>query len=238
MDKAGVARALLISPIFEGLRNDLVLEASRMHPDRFAVMGRFDPFAEGGRDWLPTWHAHPGLLGIRFILHLPALRHLLLENKLDWLWAQAERLDKPVMLMVHFEDMPHVAAIAERHPRLRLTIDHMGLTRGKDAEAFEGFEALPALGRYPNIAVKVSCLPIHSNEPYPFASMHPYIKQVYDAFGPQRMFWGSDLSRLPCPYDQMITMFTQEMKWLTPDDLAWIMGRALCEWLRWPLPTK
>lgn len=234
MDQAGVARAVLISPIFEGLRNDVVLEAAHQYPDRYAVMARFDPLAEGGRDFLPTWHAHPGLLGIRFTMHLPAHRHMLVENKLDWLWAQAERLDKAVMLMAHFEDMHHIAAIAERHPRLRLTIDHMGLTRGKDAESVKGFEALPALAKHPNISVKTSCLPFHSSEAYPFPSMHPYVRQVYDAFGPKRMFWGSDLSRLPCSYREMVTMFTEEMKWLSPQDLEWIMGRAVCEWLKWP----
>lgn len=33
-----------------------------------------------------------------------------------------------------------------------------------------------------------------------------------------------------------ITMFTEEIPWLTADDKTWIMGRGLCEWLRWKLP--
>jgi predicted TIM-barrel fold metal-dependent hydrolase len=64
--------------------------------------------------------------------------------------------------------------------------------------------------------------------------MQPYVRRVYDVFGPRRMFWGSDLSRLPCTYRQMITMFTEEMTWIPPADLEWIMGRGLCEWLAWP----
>jgi len=28
-------------------------------------------------------------------------------------------------------------------------------------------------------------------------------------------------------------MFTEEMPWLSGDDLAWIMGRGLCEWIGW-----
>ena len=30
--------------------------------------------------------------------------------------------------------------------------------------------------------------------------IHPHLRQVYDAFGPQRMFWGTD-----------ITQFTEEL---------------------------
>jgi hypothetical protein len=63
--------------------------------------------------------------------------------------------------------------------------------------------------------------------------LHPYIRRVYDAFGPKRMFWGTDLSRLPCTHRQGVTLFTEEIPWLTTDDKAWIMGRGVCEWLGW-----
>jgi len=66
--------------------------------------------------------------------------------------------------------------------------------------------------------------------------LHGYLRQVYDAFGPKRMFWGADLSRLPCTYRQGVTMFTEELPWLHGADLEWVMGRGLCEWLGWTLP--
>jgi hypothetical protein len=31
-------------------------------------------------------------------------------------------------------------------------------------------------------------------------------------------------------------LFTEELPWLPPEDKALIMGRALCEWLDWPVP--
>ena len=45
----------------------------------------------------------------------------------------------------------------------------------------------------------------------------------------------TDLSRLPCTYRQAVTMFTEELPWLSEDDKAWIMGRGLCAWLGWDL---
>ena len=41
MDEAGVDRAVIVPPSWEGDRNDLALAAARAHPDRLAVMGRF-----------------------------------------------------------------------------------------------------------------------------------------------------------------------------------------------------
>ena len=40
MLEAGVGRAILIPPSWEGDRVDYALEAAKRHPDRFAVMGR------------------------------------------------------------------------------------------------------------------------------------------------------------------------------------------------------
>ena len=28
-------------------------------------------------------------------------------------------------------------------------------------------------------------------------------------------------------------MFTEELPWLAGDDLAWVMGRGVCEWIGW-----
>ncbi|MGZ5118753.1 MAG: amidohydrolase family protein, partial [Burkholderiales bacterium] len=89
--------------------------------------------------------------------------------------------------------------IAARHPGLRFVTDHMSLTSGqKDDEAFANFENLLALAKRPNIAVKASALPCYTSETYPYRRLHPRLRQVYDAFGPCRIFWGTDISRLPC----------------------------------------
>jgi hypothetical protein len=49
------------------------------------------------------------------------------------------------------------------------------------------------------------------------------------------MFWGTDLTRLPCTYRQAITLFTEELPWLSAADQEWVMGRAVCDWLSWPI---
>jgi L-fuconolactonase len=233
MDAAGVDRAVLISPVFEGARNDVVVAAAHAHPDRFVVMGRFDPDAADARATVEAWRDEPAIRGVRFTFHRPHQRPLLTEGRLDWLWAHAERAGLPAMLLVPHHDLHYIAHLAERHPALKISLDHFGLTEGRDDAAFAEFDKLLALARYPNIAVKASCLPLYTTDRYPFRRLHPHVRRAYDAFGPRRMFWGSDLSRLPCSYREGVTMFTEEMPWLPARDLEFIMGRALCEWLGW-----
>ena len=237
MDAAGIARAVVVPPSWEGERNDLALSAAREHPDRFAVMGRLDAEADGACDAIARWREQPGMLGLRFTFHRPNLMAPLTEGRIDWLWAEAERAGVPIMVLVSHSMVHLIDRIAERHQGLKLVMDHLALTGGKDEEAFSGLASLLAIARRPNVAVKASALPCFTHDAYPYRRLHPYLRRVYDAFGPRRMFWGTDLSRLPCSYREGITMFTEEIPWLTEEDRAWIMGRGVCEWLGWPLPS-
>jgi predicted TIM-barrel fold metal-dependent hydrolase len=139
--------------------------------------------------------------------------------------------------MVHApERLKEIGAIAGRHEGLRLIVDHMGFARETMNErAGEGADRILALARYPNVSVKASALPCYSSEPYPFRNLHEPLKRVIEGFGVKRCFWGSDFSRLPrgCTYRQAVTMFTEELGFLSPSDLEWVMGRSVVECLGW-----
>lgn len=234
MNAAGVARAILVPPSWEGERNDLVTEAARLHPGRFGVMGRLDAEAPAARGRLAGWRDQPGMLGLRFTFRRPELQAPLVEGRIDWLWAEAEKLGIPVMLLVTHAQVHLIERVAQRHPELKLVIDHLGLVSGqKDQAAFANLDQLLTLAKQPNVAVKASALPAYTDDAYPYRRLHPYLRRVYDAFGPKRMFWGTDISRMPIGYDRMITMFTEEIPWLSAADQEWIMGRGVCEWLGW-----
>jgi predicted TIM-barrel fold metal-dependent hydrolase len=233
MDAAGVDRVVIVPPSWEGDRNDLAIAACRAHPGRFAIMGRLDllpvdPAALAG------WRAQPGMLGLRFTVRPE--HTWLTDGSADWVWQGAARHGLPVMISC-VGVLPIIDVLAARHPGLKLVIDHLALIRTKDAAAFADLPKLLALARHPNVAAKASALPCFSSEAYPYRNIHGYIRQVFDAFGPRRMFWGTDLTRLPCSYRQAVTMFTEELPWLAGADLEWVMGRGVCEWLGWALPA-
>ena len=165
MDAAGVARAVIVPPSWEGDRNDLALDAARTHPDRFAIMGRFAIERPEDRAVLDGWRRQPGMLGLRFTFGSASQRGWLTDGTADWFWPVAEPLALPVMLSVP-GSLPHVDRIAERHPALRIIIDHMGTpqnTRG--AEAFAHLPQLLSMARHANVAVKASALPSYSAGP-------------------------------------------------------------------------
>ena len=229
MAEAGVDRALLVPPSWEGDRNDLALAAARANPDRFAVAGRL-PDGDG-EEALATW-LEAGMRAMRLTLRTERELRFLTDPAQDWLWAGLERAGIPMMVYPN-DRTQALQPILARHSGLRLTVDHMGLRRAKDTPALAGLPDLLALARFPSVSVKASCLPFFTTDPYPFRSLHEPLRQVIDAFGPQRVFWGSDMTRLPCSYRQCVTMFTEELPWLSADALSLVMGRALCSWLSW-----
>lgn len=238
MDAAGVHRAIIVPPSWEGDRNDLGLDAARSHPGRLAVMGRFDTEAPGANERVATWRQQPGMLGMRFTFRgASEYSRPLNEGRLDWLWAAAEKAGVPIMMMLEPAQLPLIDRAAERHPGLKLVLDHLVRISGKtDAEAFADIDQVLALAKRPNVAVKASGLPAYTADTYPYRRLHPYLRRFFDAYGPKRMFWGTDLTKLPCTYRQSVTMFTEEIPWLAAEDKEWIMGRGVCEWVGWKLP--
>ena len=235
MDEAGVNRAVIVPPSWEGERNDLAFDAVKRFPGRFAIMGRVDP-EQPDRERLRRWREQPGMKGLRFTLRRDYQRAPLLEGRMDWIWEECDALRLPVMVMVALEHTHLIEQAAGRFPNVRFIMDHCALSSEyRDDEAFKGFDNLIKIAHRPNIGVKVSALPCYTTDKYPFPYLQPYIRKVYDAFGAKRMFWGTDVSRLPCTYRQAITHFTEELPFLTAEDKEWVMGRALCEWLEWPI---
>jgi predicted TIM-barrel fold metal-dependent hydrolase len=201
-------------------------------------MGRIAIDQPESRRLLPKWKNQSGMLGIRMAFHQGRAPFWLEDGTADWFWDAAERYNVPVMAFAP-QAVPKLGEIAERHPGLRLVIDHMGLSSALRGQPLDGaVDNLLKLAHLRNVAVKVSALPCYVAEPYPFPTLHSLIRRVIEAFEPRRCFWGTDLSHLTCPYKQCLTLFSEELQFLSDTDKEWILGRGIAEWLDWPLPQQ
>ncbi|HYD06511.1 MAG TPA: amidohydrolase family protein, partial [Reyranella sp.] len=232
MDEAGVDAALIHPPMsWDPTSQDMALEAVRKYPDRYAVMGQFDPKDPANKALIATWRKQPGMMGLRWALLQPKEQELLHEGALDWIWPEAEKAGLAIGMMGGIF-LKEFRGIAERYPGLKLILDHCGLNRhGQDAEAFIHLDEMTALAKLPNVAVKMTGAPHYSTQPYPFKNIQDGLHRIFDAYGPDRCFWGTDITRMPCSYRQCVTMFTEEMPWLKGRDLERVMGGAIVDWL-------
>jgi L-fuconolactonase len=234
MKVADVDGAILIPPGLEGDRLDFVLEAASRYPEKFGAMGRIPLRDPANVRLLAGWKSQPGMLGIRVSFQKSPRTAWLEDGTADWLWPAAEAHDIPIMIFAPGLN-DKVRSIAINHPRLRIIIDHMGLAREKDEKAAAAIESLCSLADCPNVYVKTTSIPLYSTEPYPCRNLHGSLQRLITAFQPRRCFWGTDLTRIKSlgTYREFVTLFTEELTFLSSDDLEWIMGRGLVECLDW-----
>jgi len=235
MDTAGVSAAIICPPFMMEPVNELAVEAASKNPNRIGVMGFFQIDKPESREVIKTWKSRPGMRGLRFVMTQPHMQTWWQDGTLDWLWPAADKAGLPVAMQAP-DRMKEIGVIAERYPSLKLIIDHLGRPPGtQDDASFANLPEMLALAKFPNVAVKVSGAPSNSSATYPYRNIHEPIRRIIETFGPARSFWGTDISRMPCTYRQCVTMFTEEMPWLKGRDLELVMGRALCDWIGWPL---
>jgi L-fuconolactonase len=233
MAAAGVTSAVLIPPRWDGLGNALVRAAADAHPETFTAMGRIDVWNDHVADELSAW-LRPGMSGVRVMFTSETEVRGLAEGAADPFWAAAELHGVPVMVSAPGR-YGELARIARRFPGLRLAVDHLGLPGALSIAAADPLIAeLLALAGLPNVSVKASGLPCYATDPYPFGSVGEVLHRVVDAFGPHRVFWGSDLSRLPCSYAEAVSSAVESLDGLDEGERRLVLGEALLEWLNSP----
>lgn len=234
MDEAGVDRVIVVPPGLNDV-NTYALEAARRYPKRFAVMGRIPLQDPKSAALLPRWKDQPGMLGVR-VTFLGKEAAWLDDGTANWFWPAAEKAGLPVMFLA-FGMVSKFAPIAERHPGLHLIIDHMGVNAiiTKQGRLPQAISDAVALARFPNVSIKMSNLVNGSLEPYPFRDLAPHLRRVFEAFGPRRCYWGTDVTQAHgrATWRQRVTHITETLDFLSESDKDWIMGRAILERLKW-----
>ena len=232
MDRAGVERAVIVPPSWEGDRNDLAVNAVTDYPGRFCIMGRVNLGPAAPRD-LSHWLDTPGMRGVRLTFHRPEMRRWLTDGSASWLWEEAERLGLPVMLLAPGQSA-ELVPIARRYRDLTLIIDHCNLSvEAVASDIGPAIDSLMPLVDCANVIMKISALPCYTEEVFPFQGLQGDIRRVIDAFGKDRCVWGSDISRLPCDYRDWATLFLEEFGLLSHEEAEAVGGATLCRALNW-----
>jgi predicted TIM-barrel fold metal-dependent hydrolase len=90
----------------------------------------------------------------------------------------------------------------------------------------EDVTALCNLARHPRIYVKISAFYALGKKEYPYTDLIPLIHALYDAYGPQRLMWGSDSPfqvETPHSYAGSLELVRERLKFLRPEDATWML---------------
>ena len=233
MDQAGVSAAIIQPPAWDASANAIAIEAARAHPTRLAILGNFPLDHPNRLEILRSWKQPTNMLGLRYILNDPVHLQWIENHELDWLWSTAQDEGIPIAIAAS-SHLQIFTFIAKHYPHLKLIIDHLGVPLdATGAQAFSQMGILKGLAAFPNIAIKATAVPAYATDPYPYNSIEADVKFIYEAFGPERFFWGSDITKLQCTWTQCIDLFLHEYHWIGQEEKELVMGKALANWLNW-----
>jgi predicted TIM-barrel fold metal-dependent hydrolase len=224
----GVGRVVLIQHApYYGDDNSYLIDCARRFPGRFAVVAVVDE----RRDDLADHLRHLKDQGVRGLRIGPAryADRTMVRDPARWLeaaamrslWARATELNLVLCPLVSAEYLPTLDPVLAEFADARVAIDHFG-----NAQTPDELQALLKLARHRNVHVKASGFYKFGDRKAPYDDLSSMIRTVTDAFGPDRLLWGSD-----CPYQlqagnnygDAVSLVARGLDFLSPADRGAIL---------------
>lgn len=225
---AGVDATVLVQSADSVEETDALLAIADAHDFVAAVVGwvpltRPDEAAEA----IAGYRRHPKFRGVRHLIHdEPDPDWVVQDTVLESLGLLAEAgltFDVVSLLPRHLD---HVVTIAERHPGLRIVIDHLSKPRIRERGWQPWAGQLARAAALPNVYAKVSGLVTEADhEHWTEDDLRPYVEHAIQVFGPERLMAGSDwpVALLASDY---LTVWRTTSSLLSGTDRARVLGKT------------
>jgi predicted TIM-barrel fold metal-dependent hydrolase len=232
MDAFGVTHCVLVQTIYHGWDNRYLAECVKAHPKRFKGQGLIDPTDPRVAEKLDYWMTEYPLSGMRFspIYYLENDQWLDAPAS-DDLWRTARKHSAIFNYFIATTQLPRLENRIQKYPDVRVVIDHLARIDLKLQDPLPEFQKLLRLAQYPNVWVKVSELSVLSpSGAYPYRDTFAYVRRLADAFGPDRLLWGTGFPSVTRTeagrptLEQELALVRREIDFFTDEDRAKILG--------------
>jgi predicted TIM-barrel fold metal-dependent hydrolase len=242
MDRHAIDYAVLVQVIYYGWDNRYVAECVKRHPRRFRAQGLIDPTAPDVAAKLEYWMREHALSGMRFSpIYYKGRDEWITSDAHHQLWKKAEALGAIFNFFITAPQLARLETMVAAYPEVRVVIDHLARVDLAGPDAAREVAQLIRLARYPNVWVKVSELSgLSPSKKYPYADTFSSVKRVYDAFGPDRLLWGTGFpgatrAQAGRPtLEEELALVRQEIPFFSATDREKILGRNAAALWRFP----
>ena len=226
MDLNKIDRTVLIQCMYHGYDNSYMCDGLRRFPERLHGVALLDPLQPDAAEKLERLYREHGVQGMRLYPIRDRDASWLSSAAQDDLWDRARRLGVPFTWFGRCHQIPLLEPMLARFPEVEVIVDHLGepvLSEGLDGD----FRLLLEAAKYPNLYVKATRIDGISAQPWPHEDVHPHIKAIYEAFGPERMLGCSGFPENPQRGEAVgFRVIEEGLDFLAAADKAWILGKT------------
>jgi len=198
LERAHVDRVVLVQAVDNAADTEVMRSEAARHPDRVAGIVAWLPLddPDAVEATVSSFAADPLIVGIRNLVHIREPRWLA-EAPQDASLALLARAGLPLDFVTgSAHALEEIPGIVERHPDLRIVIDHLGKPPiGGSADDRRVWRRLLAdAAAHPLVHAKVSGLypPSGDMRAWTVDSIRPFIDDAVEVFGVDRLMYGSD----------------------------------------------
>ena len=234
MRENNVSNTVIIQVIHYRWDNSYLRDVLKKYPGKFHGVARVNPEDPAAPDTLSKLVREDGFRGVRLSPNDSPAGDWIKGPLMPPLWKRCNDLKVPMTILAPATRMPDIAALCDKFPDLTVVIDHMA---DCPIDRPDLLLKLTALKRYPKVFVKISHTWAVSKEGFPFRDAFPMVQSLYEAFGPQRLMWGTDwpVSKRHASYAQTLAVVRDAMTFLNRDDKRWILSKTIER--VWPFPA-
>jgi len=170
-----------------------LLELADQHPFIRGVVGWVDLRSSQLRAQLDRFAGHPKLCGVRHVVHdEPDDQFMLRDDFVCGIGMLAE-FNLTYDLLLFPKHLPVACELVARFPNQPFVLDHIAKPFIKDGTISPWDADIRRLANFPNVFCKVSGMVTEADwNAWKPADFRPYLDVVFEAFGPQRIMFGSD----------------------------------------------
>jgi L-fuconolactonase len=200
-------------------------------------MAKRNSFIKGVTGWVPLRDKPEKILEeLASEPHLRAVRHVLqgepdgymLDKDFNSGISLLKKYDLVYEILIFERQLKSSIELVKRHPDQVFVLDHIAKPRIKENQISPWKENIKELARYQNVFCKISGMVTEADyKTWTEDQLRPYLETVLDAFGPERLMFGSDwpVCLVACGYERWVNLVRRFMRALSLNEQAMIMGR-------------
>ena len=192
------------------------------------VVGWF-PFRDANlSDSLDRFAKHPALVGARHAVHDESDDDFILGEEFNRGIGELAKYGLVYDILIFKKHLPHSIEFVDRHPHQQFVVDHIAKPR-IDSRAFDEnwHKNIVDLAGRDNVACKLSGMATEVTDPEWTADLlEPYFHTALEAFGPDRLLFGSDwpVCLLRSNYDAWVNTVKTAIDELSASEQSAILG--------------